>query len=660
MRLDRTAALCVLLFSLLACSSTQSWLTRSVLRRSPDPGRSAHVAAVKARARALGLAGEDQWLRLGHWRSKLLGGFHSQADGENFFLSPDGSDDPERELDATIDGFFAELAPYDSSRSESKGIQHPICQFPARFRWLNERLGFDAKWLPTPDCPRFRTFHDALQAESVTMVFSAYYLNNPASAFGHTFLRLNKRNDMVSEERRRLLDYGIEFSADPDTTFAPLYAIKGIAGAFPGTFRRLPYYFKVRQYNDYESRDLWEYKLALTPAQIEMLIAHAWELGSTFFDYFYLSENCSYHLLGLIEVAAERNLLDHLRWPVIPADAIKTLFAHSGFVTDIKYRPSARTKFRYQLQGLTDVQQEAIEQLVEQPTTPLAFNDQHKIEVIDAAQDLIDIRFAKELVQQERAGIAVQRKQALLERRAEILVPSPEITPRVPWVKMPQLGHDSHRLMLGVGADQNDGRWIALGTRLAMHDLADPTDGFPELAQLEFLPLRARYDYSRDDFRLDQLDLVHVLSLTRLNRFDHHRSWEFRIGSQRLMNEGCDCYAFHVQVGRGFAVGSSSERVTFYAMAQAHAWSGPELDGLFGAPIRVGIGPGGGLRVKLTPNLVSLVVGEWLWLPRQSGFDTWNVTATMRWLVSQPIALDVELKDENETASGVVSTVVYF
>ena len=68
-------------------------------------------------------------------------------------------------------------------------------------------------------------------------------------------------------------------------------------------FHALPYFYKVREYNDYESRDLWEYDLNLSPRAVAMLVAHLWELGSTYFDYFYLSENCSYHSLAVLGVA---------------------------------------------------------------------------------------------------------------------------------------------------------------------------------------------------------------------------------------------------------------------------------------------------------------------------------------------------------------------
>ena len=52
-----------------------------------------------------------------------------------------------------------------------------------------------------------------------------------------------------------------------------------------------------------EHRDLWEYRLTLTPAELDRLVRHLWELLPTYYDYYFFDENCSYHLLALLEVA---------------------------------------------------------------------------------------------------------------------------------------------------------------------------------------------------------------------------------------------------------------------------------------------------------------------------------------------------------------------
>ncbi|HEY1550079.1 MAG TPA: DUF4105 domain-containing protein [Kofleriaceae bacterium] len=636
-------------------------LTRQTLQ-TPAADRSAYARELKAEARRLRLASATQWLRLGHWHPTLSGYLESQADGENFFLSPDGKSNPELELEATIDGFVSELAPFDPKLKANTNIQHPICQFPARFAWLSDQLKIDPSRLPPHDCARYEQFQRLVDPSSVALVFSSYYLNNPASAFGHTFLRFHKKNDGVPPAQRELLDFGVEFSADPDTHFAPLYAIKGMIGAFPGTFRRLPYYYKVREYNDYQSRDLWEYELKLTPAQLQMLVAHIWELGSTFIDYFYLSENCSYHILGAVEAAdLDVDLTAHLGWPVIPADAVKALYANPGLVTGIHYRASSRTRFAWEIRGMSSAQQDAIEHLFDDPKAKLdGLTPTQEIEAIDAAQDLVDLRFAKELVDDRGTGPGAKLKQALLERRAEILVPSVDHPPPVPNDREPQLGHGSRRIGLGIGGDLTGQKFAVASLRLALHDLADPPNGYPELNEIEFLPARLRYDATFEHVALDQLDLVHVISLTPQSAFDRHVSWEFRLGSERIDDSGCNCYVGHAQFGGGVTFASAEQRAAIFFLANTHVWSGMHLDGLFHAPIRLGIGPEGGLRLRVLPNLIALFIGEWDWLPVQHPLAAWNATATIRWAATHFFALDLTGQYDERTGTGTLSTLFYF
>src|SRR5262249_13315921 len=151
------------------------------------------------------------------------------------------------------------------------------CRFPARYAWLSSRLGFEAP----RRCPRFEEWREAISAEGVTLVFADSFLNNPASMYGHTFLRLKRRAAGAGED---LLDYTINFAGTPDTDNGVLYAVRGIYGAFPGKYSTMPYYMKVQEYNNLESRDLWEYELNFSSAQVEQLLRHAWEMGSTYFD----------------------------------------------------------------------------------------------------------------------------------------------------------------------------------------------------------------------------------------------------------------------------------------------------------------------------------------------------------------------------------------
>lgn len=136
------------------------------------------------------------------------------------------------------------------------------------------------------------------------------------------------------------------FAATADTGNAVVYAVKGMFGGFKGEFSAIPYYYKVREYNDFESRDLWEYDLDLRPDELLRMVAHIWELGATHFDYHDASENCSFLMLALLDVAwPDAKLAEQARWPVVPADTLKVALAVPGRLLGVRYRPSLATQF---------------------------------------------------------------------------------------------------------------------------------------------------------------------------------------------------------------------------------------------------------------------------------------------------------------------------
>ena len=120
------------------------------------------------------------WHTLLHYKKGFFG-TRSLIDDPKFFLSEDGKYNPEAELEATIRAFF------QKSNDESK---HPVCRFIARYAWIKEQLDLDSSRLPVPECARFSEIISQIKPESVTLIFPASHMNNPASMFGHTLLTI--------------------------------------------------------------------------------------------------------------------------------------------------------------------------------------------------------------------------------------------------------------------------------------------------------------------------------------------------------------------------------------------------------------------------------------------------------------------------------------
>jgi hypothetical protein len=584
--------------------------------KKPDP---TYLPELLAAVRSRSLAEERGWLRLGHWRKGLLGGWESEADGPGLFLSPRGKRDPTSELEATLIGLFAsgEAAPEGATLADPS-LEHPQCRFPARFAWLAASLPIDLARLPPRACPRFEAFWRRVSAKSATLVFSSYYLNNPASAFGHTFLRLGKEEVAKGGERLDLIDQAVDFAAIPNTSNAILYGLEGIFGFFHGEFSARPYFYKVREYADYESRDLWEYELSFDRQKLAMLVAHLWELGQTWFDYYYVTENCSYQVLAALEAADPGlELLSHLGPATLPADTVKALFRNPGLVRGVLFRASARTQLEARTSGLTLAQLDIVERLAERDETPEleAMSAGDQVGVLDAALDLVDVRHGRDIVTGADPAADVLR-QGLLERRSAIALPSPPLVIAPPTAGGPERGNGSMRLGLGAAVSRDNGSVLVAEGRLALHDLTDPPGGFSSRMQIEFFKLRLTLANRPRVLRLDEASLVEVTSLNGMDRFDRHISWRMRVGATRVVDGGCrGCVAGLFALGGGPGFVSAGGAFSAALTADAELLAAPDLHGLSGTGVRPAVGPGVLVRLLGGERAALLGTATWRYLP---------------------------------------------
>jgi len=581
-----------------------------------------YLQELTAAAHARGLADSRDWHALLHYRAGLLGGWKSEADGAGFFLagSP-GRRDPRAELDATLAAF---LAPTPA------GDEHAQCRFPARWDWLKAALAIDAKRAPDRACPTFTTWRTGISAEAVTLVYASAYLNSPASMYGHTFLRLSR----ATGEGNPLLDYVVNFAADVDTENGILYALKGVTGGFPGRFYVMPYYVKVQEYSNMESRDLWEYELTLSRDQVQRLVMHAWETRSTHFDYYFFTRNCSYHLLGLIDAAApELDLLGQFPGAVIPSDTVRAVLDHPALVRRTAPRPSLLSAMQRRRERLTVPETLAAEAWSTAPATGPAppaqpapaptLAKERQAMVIDAAYDYLRYR---EGIKAEPSDAFKRRERQLLLARGRLGVPPQEVVVR-PNVDAPERGHAPLRLGLGGGVSGQGGPFQTLSVRGAIHDYLDPPTGYPADARLEMGDLRLRFDDRDRTFRLDRLDLVDIVSAAPLDHWVRGPSWKVWFGADNARELGCErpeatnagwrCLYFGLITGGGVAVRFGPRRsFLLLGLLETDAGVGPafaEADHYRaggGGEMMLAGGAGDGWRFELGVRYLRYLVGE--------------------------------------------------
>jgi hypothetical protein len=280
--------------------------------------------------------------------------------------------------------------------------------------------------------------------------------------------------------------------------------------------------------------------------------------------------------------------------------------------------------------------------------------------VLDAAVDLLDLRHARGLLEGKDAAAARDR-QALLERRAALEVPSAPLDLPVPELRRPERGHASSRIGLGGGADRDGGGTVLLDARLALHDLGDPSDGYPPLAQIEFLPVRLRWTPRERRLDLDDASLVRVLSLNPVTRFDARPSWRMRLGATTVRDGGCDrCLAFAAELGGGFAAASVLGALDLLATGDVELLASPRLDGAGGSGWRPGLGPSALARLRLGPRATLLGDAKLRWLPGADPRTTWSAGGALRLHLARDLSLSLEGRGTPTSADAAALVLGYF
>lgn len=489
-------------------------------------------------------------------------------------------------------------------------------------------------------------FVTRMGAKSVTLVFTSYYLGNPSSTFGHTFLRLNRKPHSQDDKNATgydLHDYGVGFGAAVTTSNAILYAVYGLTGGFRTELSVLPYYYKIREYSDAEARDLWEYDLNLSSDEVERLVGILWELGQSDFRYYYLSKNCSYFVLAALDAAAPQlRLVERLKGFVIPADTVHLISETPDLVKRVHYRPSVRHQFSERARRLDPEEKKELQIWCRHidsgekiPTNAHEFKSFYRrspasqAKILDAALDYTDQRFFKDLVIKKERESRIQHQ--LLTQRSLIAHTSEPLSGKVPESQRPDQGHYSSRFTLASGYSNTSGMLGSFQLRLALHDLTDSIGGYPGYAQIELADLRLRWQrnanlFGSSRFSLDRFTLFQGTTLSPWNSFSYPVSWKLRLGTSQPQDGVCgNCQAAELNAGAGitlplqFDFESELEKPrSLFAFLEG----GPQLSPSFkGSKTRLLFGPSLGVRWAFTPRWLALLTARRPWILGNSSPD---------------------------------------
>ncbi|MDQ5984606.1 MAG: hypothetical protein CSYNP_00301 [Syntrophus sp. SKADARSKE-3] len=477
---------------------------------------------LKRRAIEYNLHKNPYWFNLLYYRpNSFTGEVRSEANAPDFFLSTDGKLNPLGELLATIDAAFL---PTDLDN------RHPLCVFPARTTWLVNQLQIPETEIPHPDCSRLKQWRREFKPTQVSLIMPAAYLNNPSSLFGHAFLKFDVSNDGQSNG---LMAFTMNFAADTASRTGIIdYIHRGLWGGFPSDNSIMRFYRMVKQYSDIENRDIWEFKLNLTPEEMELLILHIWELKDrNIFNYYFLDENCAYRIIALLDIARpDLHLRNRFHLYTIPADAIRAL-RENGAIEETVYKASAVKAFLYYTEQLDDNEKRWIKNIVVKKVSlekeQLSALSYDRIPlVLSIASEYLGLLINSDVLNR-KASAKLERSLFLERLHQDVPTKFNEISPPD---TSPDMGHKGRRVFFGVG--RNDfGDFVSLGYRELYHSFMDPLPGFNKGMEIELLSTELRR-YENGDIKLQKIDLLNIASYSPINTFFYPMSWRVRLGRE--------------------------------------------------------------------------------------------------------------------------------
>lgn len=531
------------------------------------------------------VAASDTWLALLHYEQDASSTLVSAINSDDFFFSDSGRSDALSELDATITNF-----------TESPSTQ---CQFPARAEFLQAHVD-----LPIVECNDVNTFLESVNVNSLSLIYASGYLGNPASMYGHIFLKFNQQS------KTALLDNTYSYGArHPDNENPLKYIVKGIFGGYEGYFANQKYHHQTLVYSESELRDLWEYRLALSTDDVTFLLKHLFELEGVGKTYYFFKQNCAYQLARLLGLVIDTQLISPGKPWVMPYDIITMLYRdnNASIVDDVIYHGSRQEKLYDHFSQLGTPLQGVVENAINQ-TDEIAFPEIETLREEDAKRVIETLYDYYALIEQINDGLSdsqLAKRKSLMKQRFSL--PIGKANFQDTEKQAPHLAQNS--TLLQVSAIDNNvlGSAVEFRFRANYYDLLSVNTARIPFSELTTFDMRVQYYTELDEFTLRELTLLRLINLNATSTglpSDEGYAWKLATGyrPQSLTEMGNG--TFYLEGFFGKAIAFSTD-FALYGAASASLTSKNDFGG------NVSIGPEIGGVINVTPQLaMSLSFGH--------------------------------------------------
>jgi len=467
------------------------------------------------------LANNYTWNKLLHYKNKK-----SEILDKDFFISQNGNLDSQEELKETIEAYFSTTLKKDDS--------HPRCKFPARYLWLSKQINLP-NYAEIPNyCKKLSKWSVYKDTESISVILVSGYLGNPASTFGHSFLKLNSNNQNLEND---LFDSSINFGAlVPDSEPIIKYIFKGIFGGYEAGFSDKYFYTQDLIYSHTEFRDMWDYKLNINEYERKLLLFYFWEVVGKKFKYYFLNKNCGYRVSDALELISNEPIIDSANaWyaPIETFHKLESISKNTSIISDVKYIPSSQKRLYSRYLLLNSIEQNTINSIIKHNYKNIKFNlKKHsiseKINILDFLIEYEKYLLIKDPKLKDREKI----KNKLLLQRLALPIKTP-LKAQIKNKKSPAKGNKPIKVGLGLTHLSNIGSYPTLNFSVfAIEALGDNSLEFDELIVGD---LSLAY---KNELLLNKFDLIKIKKLkketTPWDNSSSNISWQLNIGSNLI------------------------------------------------------------------------------------------------------------------------------
>lgn len=463
-----------------------------------------------------------------------------------------------------------------------EGRSNFFCRHPARAFFITHHISSLPKF-NYQGCEEYTKWIEDGDITSISFMYVTGYLKNPASFFGHTLLKFNRG---LGNKRQTLLERSLNYGAETNNDAALPYVVKGLIGKYKAALQEESFFRLSAEYQEFQMRDIYEYKLSLTDYQKNIILSYTYEMQFRKYDYYFLADNCAYRINRILGLALGDEPMPKTPWKA-PIDLLIKIH-DSGLVTDIIYHPSQTTKMIASIELLPEEDKKLFYAVLN--SKPNQYENLESLESTSVKLAAIEyLNYLKLKAYKENDEVALQD---IDKARKKILLNiNPKKTFEKKKVALTAFPHEINRpTRISYNALQIRGEKIAHSFKLrgANFELLDKDK--TKKTRSEFIFLSPKISYFDNELFFEELIFFKILSLNDLRikiPNENNVSWGVDISRKNLSKTcyPCSISSLTGTIGKSVYLNDSS---TFYSLLDGSVHQSRKNSGNISSKIRAG------------------------------------------------------------------------